>query len=132
MTKVAIVVDRAFGDRLPALARSRHVWVVGSSANTAVIRGIWQDTPAEARCSMRNGATSFVDNADLSAEEICAGIAGVVDEHHGELSSDPPWSEIEVFGVGLTPTLRSAFEGIGASAVDSTTDGFVCHRARAA
>src|SRR5580693_7246888 len=108
MTKVAIVVDRTFGNRLPALARLRHVWVVGSSANTPVIRGIWQDPPTEDRVSMRSGVTSFIDDADLSAEEICAGIVDVVDEHHGEFSSAPPWSEIEVFGVGLTPTLRSA------------------------
>jgi hypothetical protein len=32
-------------------------------------------------------------------------------------------------GVALTPALRTAFEGIGSSGFESTTDGFVCRRA---
>jgi hypothetical protein len=124
---VAVVVDRAFSDRLSELARLRHVWVVESPTNTAAIRDIWQGMSAES-CP-QSGVTSFEDDANQSAEELCADIVGVVDEHHGEFSSDPPWSEIDVFGVALTPALRTVFEGIGSSGFESTTDGFVCRRA---
>jgi hypothetical protein len=131
MSKVAIVVDRAFGERLSKLSRSCHVWVVESPVNTPVIRDVWQDTSAAAdRLSMRSGVTSFKDNAELSADEICVAIVAVVDEHHGEPWSDSPWSEIEVFGAPLTPALRSAFEDVGGASFESTTDGFVCRHAR--
>jgi hypothetical protein len=84
---VAVVVDRAFSDRLSELARLRHVWVVESPTNTAAIRDIWQGMSAES-CP-QSGVTSFEDDANQSAEELCADIVGVVDEHHGEFSSDP-------------------------------------------
>jgi len=120
MSKVAIVVDRAFGQRLSELSRLGPVWIVESPANSPVIQDLWQ------RASTMNkiDVTSFKDAPDLSAEAICADIIADVDEHHAR------WSEIEVVGVGLTPRLREAFEEIGASIFASTTGGFVCRRSR--
>jgi len=124
-SRVAIVVDRAFGAQLHELSRSRHVWVVESPANASVIHEIWRDTSHE---NGGSGVTSFKNNTDLSVEEICIGIVPVVEEHHGEFSSHPPWSELEVVGVPLTQTLQSAFEDVGASSFEATPRGFICRR----
>jgi hypothetical protein len=128
---VGLVVDRNFGDRLAELARSFHVWVVESPANTPVIQRIWNNEPsASAGDQLGAGVTSFVANEKEFPEAICARIAGDLEEHHGEFAHDPPWSEIEVFGVKLSPVLQQAFEEIGATAFEPTPEGFICRRRR--
>ncbi len=120
MSRVAIVVDRAFGQRLSELSRLGPVWILESPANTPVIQELWQGASTMEKVEV----TSFQDAPDLSTEAICADIIATVAEHHAG------WSEIEVVGVGLTPLLRHAFEEIGASVSASTAGGFVCRRSR--
>jgi hypothetical protein len=69
-----------------------------------------------------------VPSDNESPEEICAQIASTVDEHHGEYSQDPPWSEIKVYSAMLSPALRAVLVAIGASEFESTPDGFLCRR----
>ncbi|RKG88136.1 hypothetical protein D7W82_11470 [Corallococcus sp. CA049B] len=127
--KVGIVVDQGCGDRVAELARVFHVWVVKSRENTPVIQSVWKSGLVdEAVDPLSVGVTSFAAIEGESPEAMCARIAGTVDEHHGEFSHDPPWSEIEVFGVKLTPTLRHVFEELGATACTPTQQGFVCRR----
>lgn len=127
--KVGIVVDPNFGDRVAELARVFHVWVVESRANTPVIQGVWKSGMADAAADpLAVGVTSFAAGEGESPEETCARIAWNVDEHHNESSHDPPWSEIEVFGVKLTEALRDVFEELGATACIPTQEGFVCRR----
>lgn len=127
--KVGIVVDQGFGDRVAELARVFHVWVVESDANTPVIQEVWKSANmAPAADPIAVGVTSFAAGAGESPEELCARIAWNVDEHHNESAHDPPWSEIEVFGVKLTATLRDVFEELGATACIPTEEGFVCRR----
>ncbi len=128
MSNVAIVVDRAFGHRLSELTRSRAVWVVESTTNGPFIRDVRREMQSVDRRDQMTALTSFTDNDDWSPEELCAGVVGDVEEHHGALSTDPPWSAIEVFGAALTPALQAAFEDIGASKFESTADGFRCRR----
>jgi hypothetical protein len=74
------------------------------------------------------GITSFLAIEGESQEEMCSRLAGDVDEHHGEFSHDPPWSEILVFGVPLSERLRASFTELGASQFEITQDGFICRR----
>ncbi|WP_147444930.1 hypothetical protein [Corallococcus sp. CA053C] len=127
--KVGIVVDQGFGDRLADLARVFHVWVVASGANTPVIQSVWKSALVDAAADpLAVGVTSFAAGEGESREETCARIAWDVDEHHNESAHDPPWSEIEVFGVKLTAALRDVFEQLGATACIPTQDGFICRR----
>jgi hypothetical protein len=121
--KVVLVVDRAFGDRIAELSKQFAVWAVDSPENTPVIRRCWSHGQQDGL-----GVTSFVAGENESPEEMCDRIASTVDEHHGKFSQDPPWCEIEVYGVSLSPTLRAVFEEMGASEFEPTPDGFLCRR----
>ncbi|MFB1480313.1 hypothetical protein [Corallococcus sp. RDP092CA] len=128
-SKVGIVVARDFGSRVADLARVFHVWVVESRANTPVIHGVWKSGLMEAAVDpLAGGVTSFAALEGESPEAMCARIAGAVDEHHGAFAHDPPWSEIEVFGVKLTSTLRHVFDELEATACTPIQEGFVCRR----
>lgn len=127
--KVGLVVDRSFGSRIDALARSFHVWVVASPSNKPFIQRFWQsEQPAIGADPLDLGITSFEAAESESPEETCARITEELDEHHGEFAQEPPWSEIEVLGACLTPRLRQAFESIGATSFEATIGGFICRR----
>lgn len=127
--RVGLVVDRNLGDQIPELARSFHVWAVESPINTAVIQRFWETERSEPDMDpLGPGITSFKASEAESAEEMCARIAGEVDEHHGEFAHDPPWSEIAVYGVTLSKRLREVFTQLGATAFAPTQKGFICRR----
>ena len=127
--KVGLVVDRDFGDRIPELARSFHVWVVESPSNTPVISRFWETECLELGADpLGPGITSFKASEGEAAQEMCARIAGEIDEHHGELAHDPPWLEIAVYGATLDNRLREVFKELGATRFASTREGFICRR----
>ena len=41
-TRVAIVVERDFGDKLLELSRSQHVWIADTDANRAAAELVWK------------------------------------------------------------------------------------------
>jgi hypothetical protein len=127
--KIGLVVDRKFGERLSELARSFHVWAVESPDNTPVIQRVWEiECSGIAADPLGPGITSFEASELESPEDMCARIASDLDEHHGEFAHDPPWSEIEVFGVKLSVGLQDVFEDFGATVFEPTHDGFICRR----
>jgi hypothetical protein len=127
--KVGIVVDRSFGEEIPELAHSFHVWAVESPINTPAIHEFWEmeymDPGAD---PLGPGITSFEASEGESTEEMCARIARDVDEHHGEFAHDPPWSEIEVYGVKLSGCLEDVFVQLGAAEFELSKKGFICRR----
>jgi hypothetical protein len=127
--KVAIVVDRNFGNKLVDLARQYHVWIVESSSNTPVIRDVWASEPSDPNADLLGpGVTSFEATDNETAQAMCARISGDVEDHHGEFGHEPPWSEIEIVGAPLDPYLEGVFLEMGASHFEATPDGFVCRR----
>lgn len=127
--KVGLVVDRDFGNRIPELACAFHVWVVESPSNTPIIQRFWQMERSEPdEDPLGPGITAFKASEAESAQEMCARIAGDVDEHHGDFAHDPPWSEIAVYGVTLDERLRKVFEELGTTRFAQTRDGFICRR----
>ena len=126
--KVGIVVDRTFGDRLLSLLRLFHVWVVESADNLPAIQSAWTSQSATTNSAPTAAVTSFKALEGESPDDMCARIAGDVDEHHGELAQDRAWREIEIFGVSLNRRLRSVFEELGANTFEPTKGGFICRR----
>ena len=127
--KVGLVVDRDCGEQIAKLARSFHVWVVESPTNTPVIQRFWELEQADPDSDpLDSGITSFKASETESAQEMCARIAGDVDDHHGELAHDRAWSEIVVYGVSVDDRLRHVFEDLGATEISPTPGGFLCRR----
>lgn len=127
--RVALVVDRHFGRALPALAADYHVWIVQSATNAPAIKDVWgRETLGKETDPLGTGVTAFEADIDEPADAICCRMAEEVAEHHGEFAHDPPWSEIRVVGVTLSPQLDEAFRAIGAVDVVAADDGFLCRR----
>jgi hypothetical protein len=55
-------------------------------------------------------------------------ILETVEDHHGEFHHEPPWSEIDVFGVELTDELEKAFGDLGVTEFERVEGGFKCRR----
>ena len=123
------MVDRNLGEGLATLARSFHVWVVESPSNTPAIQRFWTMDRLDPNAGLIDrGITSFAANEGESVEEMCVRIAEDIDEHHGEFAHDPPWTEIEVFGVPLSKRLEDVFIQLGATHFEPSREGFICRR----
>ncbi len=101
------------------------VWVVDTPANLAAARTIWASRPDHGKLK---SLTTFKVAAGTSAAERCLGELDTIDLHHGEYSADPPYSELEVFGVALTEDVRRGFTDAGFCTFAVTEDGFVAYR----
>lgn len=127
--RIGIVLDPEFGRRLSQLARQFHLWVVVSDANTPAIRDSWRDEATkETGDPLASGVTSFEMSPGESREDVCARLLETVDDHHGEHAHEPPWSEIEVYGLAITPRLQSLFTDFGAEEFTATASGFIARR----
>jgi hypothetical protein len=123
--RVAIVVDPTFGERLTELSRTAHVWACDTPENRRIARRLWAGRKVK---DLESGITLFKFAPHDSADEVCRGILETVELHHGEWSHTPPWSEVEVHGASLTPTLREAFVELDFREFGTTPDGFIAVR----
>ena len=123
---VAIVVDPAFGDQLPALAARVPVWIADTPVNRAAAERSWQ---ADEPMPRPTGVTTFRITEKTSPEEWCASILGTVIEHHGEYSQHPPVSVLEIIGAAPTEALGAALARYGFTNLERAPLGF---RARTA
>ena len=120
--RVAVVVDRTFGERLLPLARRLHVWVCDTPTNHEAAEKAWAAIPPGAVWN-EVGVTTFRVSESDSPEEMVIRHIGDIDLHH------PTWSQIEVHGVRLNDGLRAAWREYGADEFRETGEGFVCSRA---
>ena len=122
--RVAVVVDPDYGEGVRELSRDRHVWIVRSPINDAVVEAVRADSDEH---SLESGISRF--NGGDSPEESFLSILGVVEEHHGAYSHDPPLSVIEVFGVGATDAIREEVAAYGFRRIELGNEGFTAYRA---
>lgn len=123
---VGIVVDRNFGDQLLEIARRIHVWVCDTPGNWPVVERLSQmQQPGEWN---EWGATIFRVGDDESPEDMVIHILSAVNQHHNQYSHDPPWSQIEVYGVAPTKNVREALQEYGVDDFRETPGGFICVR----
>jgi release factor glutamine methyltransferase len=128
--RVALVVDRGFGDRLEPLASRVHVWIVDSPMNRPAAARL--ALPPDVAPSLETGFTMFRDSPDAPPDALVADWLDTIDQHHGRWSHDPPWTVLEVFGSAATAPLRSALARLRFTVVADTFDGFVAMRSTAA
>jgi hypothetical protein len=120
MTRVALVLDPDFGAKLEKIAARVPVWVPETAGNLPAIVEAWK--------SAKLKVTGFVVDERETREQWCRSVLGDVDEHHGPLSCVPPYSELEIIGIELSPTLRALFEGYSFIHFDETDGGFVARK----
>jgi hypothetical protein len=117
MQLVRVIVDPEFGERLAALSQDSPIWIVQSAVNTPVVQRLWQEKVGE--------LTSFVASKERDAESDLIQILGTVDLHHGEHSSDPAYTHIEVIGSLPSEPIRTELEALGLQIISSNHEGFL-------
>jgi hypothetical protein len=125
--RIAIVLDRTFGDRLLPLAQRLHVWICDTPLNRASVKAVWRsrgDRPHD----IESGATIFTCSETDTAETMLLQQVGTLDLHHGRYSHSPPWSVIEVVGMSPTPTVVNEFANLGANIVVTSLTCFEARR----
>jgi hypothetical protein len=122
--RVRVVLDPDFGERLAELPDREPVWVVNSEANAPTAKRL----QAERATTHLYGVTIFWPFSDGGPEQHLLDILDAVDLHHGKYSADPPYSEVEVYGVGLSQAVERAFRDMGFTLFHATPDGFVASR----
>jgi hypothetical protein len=123
--KVAMVLDREFGNKLVALSRKIHAWVCDSPTNLKVVNKIRKDIK---EFSMESGVTNFKVSKDDSAEDMFMNLIDAVDLHHGKFSHSPPWSILEVYGLRLSPVVEAKLHEFGPGKFEKMTNGFIFYR----
>jgi hypothetical protein len=120
--KVTMVLDPNFGQKLEAFAIHSHVWAIDTPANLTIAEKYWQNNPEH---KPETGITTFHVHENETAAEACLRILDVIDLHHGEYSSTPPYSALEIIGLSvLSEQIKSALEGLGFEAFERTAEGF--------
>jgi hypothetical protein len=118
---VAVVVDNHYGDRLLQLAHSGPVWIVDTEINRPSAEKQWAVDPTS---SYIRGVTIFNSYGVTDPAQIFLNIFGVVDLHHGEYSSDPPYGELQVLGTTATTIIKDKVSEFGFVVSESTKDYF--------
>ena len=123
--KIAIVVNKDFGEKLIELSKRLHVWICDSENNLPFVKQVWSQ---DKKYSIESGVTKFDVSDNDSAEDIFVNILDDVDLHHGEFSHEPPWSIIEVYGVSVTQRIKSELSRYEEGRFEILEDGFIFHR----
>jgi hypothetical protein len=122
--RVRIVVDSMFGDRLAELPADEPVWIINSPVNTPVAQRLWTERPDHNHLT----AITTFRAASGNEEDDLLCILGTVDEHHGQYSADPPYSEIEVIGCCASEQIIAALSELGFVLTSSIPEGFHASR----
>jgi len=127
--RVAVVLDRNFGEALVALARRVHVWIVESPANTRWARQIWQERDrASDSDPLASGVTCFASEPRHSAQAAFLSILETVDDHHGGYAHEPGWTELEIYDLECTAEIASELKGYGVERIEARGKGFIAFR----
>lgn len=121
INQVLLVLDRDYDGELASVPANTHVWLVDSPANRQVAANY---RALHGGTGLETGATTFKALDDDPASETCLKVLGDIDLHHGEYSSDPPYTVLEVVGARLSASVKRAIEALGFSKFERTEVGF--------
>jgi hypothetical protein len=119
--RVFVVVDREYGERLGKLAQTAPVWIVGTPTNRTAAQRIWAANPNR---SHLEGVTTFKFGEACSSEDILINELDAIDLHHGIHSANPPYTVLEVIGIGITARLKAELSHFGFDDFQQTDQGF--------
>ena len=124
MSKVYVILDPNFGERLKKIERS-PVWITMSPVNKPVIQKIWGNSPPGDHLT---GITGFNHREEISPENRFLEEIDTIDLHQGPYSTKSPYTILEVIGARLTGELRNALLGFGFSDFAENAEGFLAQR----
>jgi hypothetical protein len=122
--RVAIVLDPDYGERVIALARECHVWLVHSALNDTAAATVWRDSSGY---SLEEGITTFTPAETPQASFVV--VLDLVEVHHGENEHDPPVSVLDVIGLEPSAAAIDELDAYGFRDIETSKNGFVARRA---
>jgi len=123
--KVFLIVDPSFGELLSSLPPHVPVWIIESDLNSPVVERLRQERAEE---SHLQGITTFKQKAKLSSEEQAISMLEQVDLHHGEFSTHPPYSILEIIGCTATDVLKQELQEYGLGVSEFSEKSFIATR----
>ena len=120
---VTVVLDGEFGDRVRELAGP--LWIADSATNVDAIRIARRDNPAFR-------PTTFRDDPSRPQSDVLATLLPTIDLHHGELSQDPPYDRLVVYGARPNHAVRAILADFGFRVEEELSEGFSASRVAAA
>jgi hypothetical protein len=124
-SRVLVVLDREYGDRLREVPLGQPVWIELSPTNEPVVRAIWATSDAPDHLT---SISAWTFNPANTAEYLFLSELGTIEEHHGTYSTDNPCTEIDVVGCPLTNEIQTALQELGFAEFEKRHDGFVARR----
>ena len=120
--KVALVFETDFSKELSKLASQISVWIVKSPINTPIVKELrLQDS--------RYNLTEFLVLPLEPKPNLFHRIIYSLDEHHNQLSQDPPYNTLLVYGLGLESVDQNVLKELGFCQSTKTEYGFMAKKA---
>ena len=119
-SQVALVVAKIPGPEVYRLAKTMPIWI-GESLIDA-------QTLSDLRDASAYGITTFLERRNDEKSASISRILYSLDEHHNEVSQEPPYSELHVFGANLREVDQAAFRELGFNRYDRTEFGFIAYK----
>jgi len=116
--KVALVLDRDYGERLKDLGTRMSVWIIDTPPNKVAAQELWSREPKSEYM-----ITTF--KAPPALDDTCfQGLMDKIELHHGDYSQTPAFDELEVVGLQPSRTIDAVLIDYGFARVEITAVGF--------
>jgi len=127
MTKLIVVVDPDYGDRIERLAAAAPVWIVDTPTNRTPCELLWKSHPH--RDHRESGALTLYRTS--SAEDRVRSLLGVfpqLETHHGEVIGNevvfPSGFVVDVIGLVPNERVTKELRMLGFTSVTEIPEGF--------
>lgn len=118
--QVALIVDSLPVADIYALAAEMPVWLL----ETLVSGQALEDLRAKAPYAV----TTFRGRPEETGADAVNRILDELDEHHNEVSQEPPYRALQVFGVDLSDVHAGSFRDLGFVRFEPKTRGFTAYK----
>ena len=116
--RVALVLDRDYGEKLKKLATQMAVWIIDTPSNKTVAQELWRQRPEP-----EHMVTTF-KHKDIVDETCFEGLMDNIELHHGPCSQTAAFRELEVVELHPFPVIDKVLSDYGFSRVQDTALGF--------
>ncbi|MDR1162828.1 MAG: hypothetical protein LBM17_03195 [Candidatus Accumulibacter sp.] len=117
-SRVVLILEADFGEKILSSAITGAVWVVDSEKNRLYVE-------KARRLDASRSITTFPVREGESLASACDRIIWALDEHHNEQSRTPGYRELEVIGVSLPDVFEPIFRDLNFTRFVATKTGFL-------
>lgn len=118
--QVGLIVDSIPLADIYQIAAEMPVWLLESVLSSQALDDL--------RKKSAYTVTTFSGQRGETGADIVSRILDELDEHHNDISQDPPYRSLHVFGVDLTEVHADSFRDLGFIRFEPRVRGFVAYK----